>query len=235
MVDHSEALDFPTQTDEQRKAILSGVLSGDGSAAGKERGRLFDETDKNIPQGDDQGSKVPIVGGDQIKPDSEGPQQPFGNQAKPAIMTPSGSLPLGMVATPGGPVPVGVVATDHKQANEILQKQLDSHAGRGTVHEGFARIPRSQIEQSSSASLRAAAKDRGWDIGEAGARVSRARFIQKQNEEYGGDPDDPNQKEGEGAVDADLSSPDHNVAMAAAAPEGYTWDAASSRYILISG
>lgn len=235
MVDHSEALDFPTQTDEQRKAILAGVPSGDGSAAGKERGRLFDNTDKDIPQGEDQGSKVPIVGGDLIKPEGDGPQAPFGNQAKPALITPSGTLPLGMVATPGGLVPVGAVTDSHQKANEILQAQLDSHAGRGTVHEGFARIPRSQIEQSNSASLRAAAKDRGWDIGEAGARVSRARFITKQNEEFGGADDDPTQAEGEGADDAALSSPDHNVAMAAAAPEGYTWDAATSRYILISG
>lgn len=196
MVDHSEAGEYPVQTDEQRKAALSGVPSGQGSASGKERARLYDDTDKDIPSGDDGGSKVPIAGGDSITAHE---QVPVGGQAQPAIMTSNGSVPIGMVGSPGGPVPVGLVTSDHKEAVKLLQDQIDSsHAGKGSVHEGFTRISRAQIEQASSASLRAAAHDRGWDIGEGGARVTRARFITKQNEVLGGN-DDPTQAEGEGA------------------------------------
>lgn len=184
-------LDLPVQDEETRKNILASVPASDATATGKERAAAHDNALDNIPQGEDAGSKVPIAG--DIRPDAEGPQAPQGGQAKPAIMTTNGSVPLGMVGSPSGPVPVGSLGLSPAAANKRLEESVKS-VGRAAIHGGFERLPRSSIENASAAQLRAAANDRGWDIGpEAGARVTRARFIQKQNDvlgsEEGGDAD----------------------------------------------
>lgn len=178
-------LDLPVQSEETRKNILAGVPSSDATATGKERAAAHEGALDNIPQGEDQGSKIPIAG--DIRPDAEGAQQPQGGQAKPAIMSPNGSVPLGHVGSPSGPVPVGALGLPAAEARKRLDATVaHSGTGRGAVHGGFERVPRSQIENASAAQLRAAANDRGWDLGpEAGARVTRARFIAKQNEELG--------------------------------------------------
>lgn len=222
-------LEFEVQSDEVRKNILAGAPAGLGTATGKERARLFDNADDDIPSGEDAGSKVPIAGGDSIRPDAEGPSEGAAGQLQPAIMTPSGSIPLGMIGTPSGPQPIGALNLTPQEAIKRLKEQAKTLQGRPPIHEGFARVPRSQIEGASAAGLRAAAADRSWDVGEGGARITRARFIKKQNEVFGEEG-----SEGKGD-DAALTSSDPNVAMAAAAPEGYTWDASASRYILISG
>lgn len=180
-------LELPVQDEETRKNILAATPISDATATGKERARLHEDADANIPEGEDQGSKVPIAGGDELIPDAEGPQQPVGGQTQPAIMTPNGSLPLGMVGSPSGPVPVGALGLPPHEANKRLREAVGA-SGRPAVHEGFERVPRSVIENASAASLRAAAQDRGYDIGpEAGARVTRARFIEAQNKAFGGE------------------------------------------------
>ncbi len=178
-------LEMPVQDDETRKNILAGTPISDATATGKERKRLHEDADKDIPQGEDAGSRIPIAG--DIKPDADGPQEPQGGQAQPAIVTPNGTLPLGMVGSPSGPVPVGSLGLDPHESNKRLREAVGA-SGRPAVHEGFTRVPRSQIESASAASLRSAAEDRGYDLGpEAGARVTRARFIEAQNKAFGGE------------------------------------------------
>lgn len=180
-------LELPVQDEETRKNILAGTPMSDATATGKERARLHQNADENIPQGADQGSKVPIAGGDGIRPDAEGPQAAQGGQAQPAIVTPNGTLPLGMVGSPSGPVPVGALGLPPHEANRRMREAVGA-SGRPAVHEGFQRVPRSTIENASAASLRSAAEDRGYDLGpEAGARVTRARFIKAQNDAFGGE------------------------------------------------
>ena len=104
-------LEFEVQSDEVRKNILAGAPAGLGTATGKERARLFDNADDDIPSGEDAGSKVPIAGGDSIRPDAEGPSEGAAGQLQPAIMTTNGSVPLGFVGTPSGPQPIGALVS----------------------------------------------------------------------------------------------------------------------------
>lgn len=178
-------LDLPVQDEQTRKNILAGTPISDATATGKERARLHENADDDIPQGEDRGSRVPIAGGDSIRPDAEGPSEGAGGQIQPAIFSPNGTVPLGMVGSPSGPVPVGALGLDPHESNKRLREAVGA-SGRPAVHQGFERVPRATIENASAASLRSAAEDRGYDLGpEAGARVTRARFIDAQNKAFG--------------------------------------------------
>lgn len=183
-------LQDPVQSDEERRNVLAGATGGTGTATGQEKARLAaeDEGKAARPEGEDRGSKVPIAGGDEIVADASGNdvQKPIGAQAEPASFTSNGSLPLGNVATPGGLVPVSAVEASPEAATKRLEEAAATPQGKPRIAGEFDRVPRSVIENASAADLRAAASDRGWDLGsEAGARVTRARFLKMQNEKLG--------------------------------------------------
>lgn len=167
----------------------SPAATGTGTATGQ---ALRDASNApEIPEGDDRGSKVPIEGGAHIKPDAVKPgQKPHSLQAEPAIFVSNGSIDPDTVATPGGPVPAGATGQTQEQV-EQHREDVREMLSKSATHEGFKRIPRATIDKATGAELRAAAADRGWDLGdEAGNRVTRARFIAKQNEELGSEEGD---------------------------------------------
>lgn len=178
--------DLPLQDEDVRAAILSTAPQGSGTATGKAAG----EADEEIPSGKDRGSVVPIAGGS-IKPDAVVAGKAIGNQLEPAAFTSNGSIPLGMVGSPGGSVPVGALGLSPEEAFRRSEESINAASSASAVHSGFARVSRRTIETASAANLRAAAQDRGWDIGlEAGSRVTRARFIALQNEKLGEEKSD---------------------------------------------
>lgn len=104
--------------------------------------------------------------------------KPIGDQARPAIMTPSGSLPVQNVATTSGPMPAAVVG-DAKVAEKLVAQR--DVAARGRQDRAHRELTQDQIDGMTKAELRAVAYDRGYDIGEGGTRILRERFRQEMD------------------------------------------------------
>lgn len=180
-----QAPDTPALPDDKREALIQSAQGGN-TATGKAQATLEDDNSGRVEE--NRGSTQPIVGGEP-QPTADAPEN-VGMQTQPAAFTVNGSLPVAHVASPAGLVPVSTVAATPEEANKKLQEHYDSIQAKPRVHEGFKRVSRSQVANASAAELRAAAHDRGWDLGEeAGARVTRARFLAKQNEELGSEED----------------------------------------------
>lgn len=99
--------------------------------------------------------------------------EPRGDQAMPAVMTPSGSLPI--LQTAGS----------HAQAlARIVTSPTDTPQDVGRTYARRHRIPEDYLRGMGRAELRAAAADRGYDIGDTGGRgVMVKRFIEAQEED----------------------------------------------------
>jgi hypothetical protein len=103
---------------------------------------------------------------------------PVGDQLKPAVFTPGGSLPNAQVATPTGLVPASVVGDDKVAAKIVEERDASARTmGRRPAHR---TIDDATLDSMTRASIRAVAFDRGYDIGEGGSRVMRERFKEAQ-------------------------------------------------------
>jgi hypothetical protein len=172
---------------ENAKSATSAEASGQSKvpptrATGAESatGAAIAAKDDKIPQGTDRGSQVEIQGG-APEPDALEGATPKGDQAKPAEFSSNGQLPNGMVGSPSGPVPVGAVARDQKHADELLKEtksQRDQVINRNPKGK---RLTDATINRLSGAELRAIAGQRGYDIPEAGTRMTRAAFARAQD------------------------------------------------------
>lgn len=173
---------FATQSDEVRERILANSTAGGDTAIGNARAAA----DKEIPEGEDRGSKAEIVGGEpQADYPAFSPAAPVGSQSQPALITTNGTLPVGHVASPSGLVPVSAVTSDPTHATQLIQDHLDEQE-KQILRSGYEKLSRAKIESMSAGELRAVASDRGYDIGDyAGSRSTRQRFIKAQNEDEG--------------------------------------------------
>lgn len=167
-----------TEAKVQAQAVPPTRATGPESATGA----AIEAQTHEIPQGDDRGSKVEIVG--DIKPDSAG-REPQGAQAQPARFTSNGQLPHDFVPSPTGSVPVGAVATspeDAKRRVQEAQKAHDEFVQRRTQLN--KRLDSATINRLTGAELRAIGEQRGYSMpNNVGTRAMRVRFQAEQDKD----------------------------------------------------
>lgn len=181
-----EAFIAPVQPEDVRKANLKGVQPSIGTASGI---AAMQAAGIKPTKPEHEGSPVPIAGGPP-EPDLKGlgtAKSPVGAQAQPAAFVSNGSIPGNVSASNYGFVPVGQLDRDPKRAHEIAKAQIEAPSKAGNLHsDGPPRLTREQIDRANASELRAAAYDRGFDLGtERGSRGTRAAFIEAQNKRYG--------------------------------------------------
>jgi hypothetical protein len=155
--------------DLQAQGIRPGGNTASGQAASPEsyEGTNIADTSKEA-----KGS-----GDTALKPAKNSP-----DQSRPAAFVRNGSLPLGNLPSPTGPIPAAVVARDDEDVgrmDEVHRKRVRREQLGATI----GRVPDEVLQNASGAELRAFAADRGYDIGDGGRRVLRARFITAQDED----------------------------------------------------
>ncbi len=145
------------------------------TSTGSATGAQLAAASKQIPTGDDRGSKVPIKG----DPKDSAPQ---GAQAEPARFGTNGSLPHRTVGSPSGPVPVGALKGSKESVEAAAEANLAAHDA--FVAERNARDRRltdAEINRVSAAELRAIGAQRGYKLSDyAGVRVVRTQFTDLQ-------------------------------------------------------
>lgn len=188
MADETKAgYDAPEQDEEVRRANLSGVAPNTTTASGLAARDLF-IGEPERPE--EHGSTVPIAGGPP-QPDLQGispPGEPVGAQAQRAAFVANGSIPANMGPSNYGFVSAGALHADPARALEAQRVTVNTPTKRLRV-EGDEFGPRlltdEEIERANGNELRAAAIDRGFDLGDQmrGSRGTRAAFRIAQNEE----------------------------------------------------
>ena len=179
----SEAGEGPTErgplhaahTTKGGAVIPKGAATGSGTATGAE---LINDG-KKIPTGADAGSKTPIAGGPP-KPDDEAKGgKPQGLQAEPAIFTVNGSLEPHTLPSASGPQS----ASAGGGSQEEVQKKLDDHRElvESQIKRSHRKLDEVTVARMSRSELSAVAHDRGYDVGQAGSRVTRAKFLSEQD------------------------------------------------------
>lgn len=186
----SETPSGPTEIGSLRKpletsggAVLpKGAAGGSGTATGTER---INDT-KGIPTGKDAGSTREIAGGNPVPDDQLKGTKPKGLQAEPAVWALNGSLEPNTVSSPSGPV----VAQGATQ--EEVDKKLSDHREnvKAQIRPSHRKLTEEHLSRMTRAEVSAVARDRGYQIPDAGHRVSRAAFLRAQDEdEYAVDED----------------------------------------------
>lgn len=176
---------------------FAGVGSASAQAARQEAGL------EEIPQGEDRGSTLDAGQAD-VKPDSEGPQEPTGLQAEPAQFTNTGSVIANMVASPTGPVPVSLVAGSPEDAARILEERREQVEQEKEARNPDRRFSEDEVNMLDGGELRAIGARRGYDMPGAGTRSARAAFLRQQaKDENLGDDEVPTPRRRRKAADAD--------------------------------
>lgn len=166
------------EKDAQSESLIPENAVGGNTATGQELRRL--EGEEEIPKGAARGAE-PGPDSKGIKPDSQGPK-PLGAQKQPAEFVANGSLPHKHVGSPSGPVPVSAVAGTSEEAEERLAEAQDQReASRRSAFAQDEVLPEEQVAKMSAAELRAVAQARGYDLPQAGARVTRTAFLRAQD------------------------------------------------------
>lgn len=131
----------------------------------------------------DHGEKSPADRGDTaLKPAKNSEAQ-----TRPALMTSSGSIPDGNVPSSQGLVPVSATTTNPEEAADASEAQRASVIKQHKlIKSGLPELSDEEINRSSNAAIRAYAQDRGYDIGEGGTRVLRAKFKIAQSKDIAG-------------------------------------------------
>lgn len=187
-----EAPETPRQSEEARNAVIARSAAGRQTAIGQARADFIAENSDDEKPEIPGGYTEPIAGGDPT-PDNDGPTEPQGAQADPAILTTNGTIPVNMLPSPGGLVPVSAVVADPHQGAKLVQENYDA-TEKQLLRSGTERLSRAKIESMNAGDLRSVASDRGYDIGDrAGSRMTRERFIAAQNKDTvasGGEPEE---------------------------------------------
>lgn len=156
-----------------------GPQSATGAAIRDAQGEI------EVPQGEDRGSKVPIVG--DHKPDVEGAPAPQGAQAEPARYTSNGQIPHDTVASPYGAVPVGALALTPEEAEKRVDAAHAAHDKFIAERSGQKRLSPETVHRLGRAELQAIAHRRGYDLndpeGLMGTRRTRDAFLKAQDED----------------------------------------------------
>lgn len=146
-------------------------------------GAAIEAKTKEVPQGEDRGSKAPIVGvpqADTVKP------KPQGAQAQPAQFTSNGQIPHGFVASPAGAVPASLVAKSPEHAKELTDAAIEQH--KKALSNTDRALSEAEVSRMSRAELVAVAAQRGYNVPQAGSRVTREAFLfaQKNDPKFQG-------------------------------------------------
>lgn len=102
-------------------------------------------------------------------------------QTAPARYAVNGQVENGMVPSNYGPVPVAAVARDADHAKELLDQHNENL--RKQILRPRTKLTEAQISRASKQELRAIGISRGYDIPEAGSRVTREAFLRAQDED----------------------------------------------------
>lgn len=182
----SAGYDAPEQPENIRKANLSGVTPNSATASGLAARDAF-QGEPDRPE--NHGSTVPIAGGEP-QPDLQGlgtAAEPVGAQAQQATFVPNGSVPAGMAASNYGFVSAGALHSDPAQALEAQRVMVSSPTKQSRIEGdeyGARLLTDAEIDRANPNELRAAAIDRGFDLGaERGGRGTRAAFKEAQRDE----------------------------------------------------
>lgn len=159
--------------------IPKGAQTGSSTATGQ---AIAEEERKPI-KGKERGSTQKIEGAPKtgdlgIKGASVKPQ---GMQKEPAVYVTNGTVEPLTIGTPSGPQPVASVAATPEAAKKLIdeRREQQKHELRTTGK----RLTDAQVARMTRHELHAVAHDRGYDIGEAGSRVTRASFLRAQDED----------------------------------------------------
>ena len=184
MPENAKAFDAPEQPEDVRKANLKGVAPATGTASG-----LAAAAAKGVdirPKPENDGSTNEIAGG-APEPDLKGagsPSEPKGAQAQPASFVSNGSVPANVGASNYGFVSSALLGATAEESHEIAKRQVETPQKQSSMSDEIPRIPRETIDRMNGAELRAAAFDRGYDLGtQRGNRGTRVAFIKAQNED----------------------------------------------------
>lgn len=179
--------DAPEQSEEAREAALSTVASTANTATGNAARELRGEA-AEIPSGAERGSQIPIAGGEPSADAVAEGAPPTGAQKQAAAFSSNGALEPNMVGSPSGPIPAHLAHADPAAQKKAVEEAVNSSKRLAGHSDGPAPLSRAQIEAASGAILRAAAFDRGYDLGpQRGNRGTRAAFIKAQREALGED------------------------------------------------
>ena len=144
----------------------------------------------DLPQGKDRGSKNPIEGGDQIKPDLiTPPGKPTGLQSEPALYTSNGEVDVTQLPTPTGPV--GPAAAEGVNSlDDYIQRRDKRIEELKTAEDRRADLRRKAIDERtvnslSKTDLRAIAQQRGYEDfpEDRGTRATREAFLRSQEKD----------------------------------------------------
>lgn len=170
----------PQSTADGPVELKDGTVLPRGAAMGTETatGQALVNEVREVPKGADRGSKNPIDG-DIVADDKLGDNpKPQGLQAEPAVWTKNGTVEPGTLPSPSGPMPVAASTTTKEDAD----KKLEDH--RALVASQFkdsnTKLTDEQIGRMSRAEVQAVAHDRGYEMPDAGTRVSRSAFKRAQ-------------------------------------------------------
>jgi hypothetical protein len=163
----------PVQSDASLAAALQerGIPAGGSTASGLAASPETYEKPKDTARTD----------GETPSRDKNSPAQEPGT----ATFLNSGQLEHGTVPSNTGPIPAAATGSDdatlhnaHAESVKAQQKQL------------YTPLTREQVTRMGNAEVRAHAGDRGYNIGEAGTRVLRERFLDAQEKDtrFTGEP-----------------------------------------------
>lgn len=159
--------------------LPKGAQTGTSTATGQ----AMAEHKKEIPKGKEGGNKAKIVGapttGDLgIKSPAFKPQ---GLQAEPAQFAVNGSIEAGMLPSNSGPVPAAALHNTAEAAEKALADHKDTVEKQ--IKHSYEKLSHAKISRMSRAELQSVGHDRGYDIPQNGARVTRAAFVRMQDED----------------------------------------------------
>ena len=189
-------------TENAKSADASGVTAADASGAAKAKaseaakvpptrstgpesatGAALAAQAKEVPSGDERGSKVKTGEGD-AQPDAK-VQAPVGAQAEPARFTSNGQVPHATVGSPTGSVPVSALASSPEDAEKRIDEQNEAHDDFVAKRlNRDRRLDPATLNRLSGAELRAIGAQRGYKLPDySGSRTTRQAFIEAQDKD----------------------------------------------------
>lgn len=162
----------PVQTE---GATLASALQERGIRPGPNTASGLAASPETYEKVEDTAAKEVASGEPSAKPGENSPAQQPGT----ATFLINGQLEAGSLPSNQGPVPASVSGQDNAAALGVSHAESVKQQQK-LLYEPFTEA---QVNNMGRAEVRAHAEQRGYDIGEAGTRVLRARLLDKQKED----------------------------------------------------
>lgn len=160
----------PVQTE---GASLATALQERGIAPGGSTASGVAASPETYEKHEDTAAKSVASGEPSAKPGENSPAQQPGT----ATFLINGQLEHGTLPSNQGPVPASITGSENAAAQGVAQAESVKVQQKSL----YEAISDEQINRMGRSELTAHAQQRGYDLGEAGTRVLRARFLDKQN------------------------------------------------------